>query len=905
MYENPLYEQRRNLDRQAGLALEASGKKRKHDSEEKGNKDKEEKSKHKKDKEKKESEADVEAKREEVEDNPKLSKKEEAFKPAKSQERDCYRKKDEVEKYKYTKKDDKYRHSRNEEESGKYSRRGEDDRYSREDHQYRYRRDHHERCDDRPKYGLRDEEDKPKYSPLSDFRSKYDTDQKEGNSKAEKEPFKSPEIGKPEASKADPHPKPYHLSKVLCGPSPAMRAKLRKQSLEAGKPLTATTSFGKFTWKKKENVLAKEAEKVAAEFIREDEEASQQQSVEDSFAKSVAVAKEIAQKLAGQDSGPPSWESNGANKVRPNLPTPAAVLRKMPVVTKPASLNTFLSIRPETTKVPEPSTKDIPHTKDQKALLEAKPGPVKPVARPGPMGTIPAAAKPELFEAKSLPVRSAPPVAKPVPPPWKPPGETKPALCKAEPVASEGKALLQISSPASHRVNPAPLVLKPEPVSKQYLSPDTKVTQSTLIKIVPDVAAPGVPESEQIHTVFVKPPPFLNIGDGGQKSDKLKSNLAAAKAQDLFGIFYSSMGRSGPSSITKPTTRPKTYGSSTSPLPAVHLPKQPTWLQPPSNFHLAPQSNARNSTAEVQTLPLAKVNKPNSTNSTPGAQPVTELCTSAQPDSHHSSPTNDTFQSLPPCKNSKSTKSDSHTAQAQAQPQAEAPKVATKHSEPRVQTEGEPPANVHTIPQLDLSSTSTGPQSNAKFQMVSICSLQPTLIPAPAAPPSTSQTTQAKPTSPGHTQPHNQPLSSKSESIATSQTLHAEQEPTCWSSQTSSVLQSDLQLGVDSQPEPQAKQSPKTRSKTTATKKNPPAPRPVRQTRYQTRRQQQSQSEAELTSGDSDSAASEPKHLDLPDPSSGSHSETVEACEVEPQTPENLSLPSDTSLDFESDLKFE
>ncbi|KAG7233249.1 hypothetical protein INR49_007328 [Caranx melampygus] len=325
IYENPLYEQRRNLDRQAGLSSETSGKKRKHEDDEKGSKDKEEKSKHKKekkDKEKKKEDEDPsqkeekwKGKKEEEEDRLKRSKTGEDVKNAKSLEEQwpSNSKKDEDETYKYSKKDDKYHYSKEDEErSDRY-------KYSREeDHRYRHRRDD----EDRPKYGSRDDEDKYKYNKYSDFRSKYDRERDEGKIKAQKEAFKKPELGKPagkvEVVKPEPPPKPFDPPKVLCGPSPAMRAKLRKQSAEAGKPVPAcpSTSFGKFTWKKKENVLAKVAEKVAAEFIKEDEAAVRQQqpiSVEDSFAKSMAVAKEIANKLGGQQNMPPPWVSNGAN----------------------------------------------------------------------------------------------------------------------------------------------------------------------------------------------------------------------------------------------------------------------------------------------------------------------------------------------------------------------------------------------------------------------------------------------------------------------------------------------------------------------------------------------------------------------------------------------------------------
>lgn len=400
MYENPLYEQRRNLDRQAGLTSETSGKKRKHEDDEKSNKDKEEKSKHKKekkDKEKKKEEDDAVQKedkstfKEEEDEKLKLSKKEEDFKDAKSleEEKPSYSKKDEDEKYKYSKKDDKYRYSREEEERGKYTRRDEDDRYKynrEEEYRYRYRRDEDDRYDDRPRYGPRDNEDKYKHGKYSDFRSKYDRERDEEKLKAEKEAFKKPELGKPagkpEVINPEPPQKPYDVPKILCGPSPAMRAKLRKQSLEAGKPapMAMTTSFGKFTWKKRENVLAKEAEKVAAEFIKDDEAAAEQKpvSVEDSFAQSMAVAKEIAQKLAGHT--PPPWVSNGANRgrIRPNLPAPAAVMRKTTMTGKPAPLNTFLSIRPQNTCLLGSPPKDglmslHPSTKTlnaQNALLE-------------------------------------------------------------------------------------------------------------------------------------------------------------------------------------------------------------------------------------------------------------------------------------------------------------------------------------------------------------------------------------------------------------------------------------------------------------------------------------------------------------------------------------------------------
>ncbi|XP_034408145.1 zinc finger protein 318 isoform X2 [Cyclopterus lumpus] len=900
MYENPLYEQRRNLDRQAGLASEASGKKRKHEDEDKSNKD--EKAKHKKekrDKDKKKEESDAVQKEEKIkkeEDEEKPSKKEEEFKNAKSleEERPLYSKKDEEDKFKSSKKDDKYRSSREEEERGKHSRKDDDDRhkYREEECRYRYRRDEEGRYDSRPKYGSRDDE--YKYGLYSDFRSKHD----EGKLKAEKEAFKKLEPGKTDINKPEPPPKPYDPPKILCGPSPAMRAKLRKQSLETGKPpppaVTATPSFGKFTWKKKESILAKEAEKVAAEFIKEDEAATKQNPVssEDSFAKSMAVAKEIAHKLGGQNTTPP-WVFNRANRgrIRPNLPAPAAVLRKTAMMGKPAPLNTFLSIRPQNTG---PAPKEQPLFCDgltralnaQNALLENKPQPLigapgtsdeamppPPVSRPAPLK-----AKLEPLEANSAPpvcnpappgcnpappvCNPAPPVCNPAPPGCNPappgcnpapPGcnPAPPGCNPAPPVRNPAPPVRNPAppvrnpappvrnpappgcnpappgcnpappgcNPAPPGCNPAPPGCNPAPIEAKPAPSVAKLAQPTMVKIVSDVAAPGVPEDEQTHMVFVKPPPFMNIGDGPHKSDKLKSNLAAAKAQDLFNIFYNRVGQSGASSITKPATDNSPGGSSTSrsQLPTTQAPKpQPLLLtqsQPPSEVckSLQPESQS------PQTRP----------------EPVIQI---ESVWSLQSSPT-------PP------------------------PEVVQSETQPRLN----PPAQSEA--QSAPQNQSWTPKSQSQTKPAERQPTPQTLSPANLAPQI-------------HTDPQPdqdiQPL------------LHLETHP-------------------DMAPEHPPKPGPKTRGKATPTKRTPPAPRAVRQTRSQTRyqtRQQQSQSEPELASGDFDSAASDSKGLDSSDPGSGLLLEEATPSEQDlPMmeiTPETLGLPTDmTSLDFDYDFNFE
>ncbi|KAM9847971.1 zinc finger protein 318 [Aulostomus maculatus] len=576
MYENPLYEQRRNLDRQAGLASDTSGKKRKHEDEEKGSKDKEEKNKHKKekkDKERKKEEDDglkeekPKFKKEEEEEMPKLSKKEES---------PCTNKKGEDGKYKY-KEDEKYRYSRE------------------EDSRHRYSREEDGKYDTRPRYGLMDDSDKYRIGKYSDSRSKYDRDRGEGDAKADKEASKNPELEKPVLNKQpEPPPKPYDPPKVLCGPSPAMRAKLRKQSLEAGKPAPATTSasFGKFTWKKRENVLAKEAQKIAADFIKDDEAAVKDKpmSAEDSFAKSVAFAKEIAQKLSGQSSVTPPWVSNGGSqgRIRPNLPAPAAVLRKTAMMGKPAPLNTFLSMRSQKSGVQVPPPKYNPIFPTQNNTPEAMHTTL--VSKPGIFGPRPAP-----------PVTtSAPPVSTPALP-----------LCSSAPMGSRSAPLVTTIQPVGPRLPPPvsmPTPLHSKPTSPEITLPSSnaaidKSEQSKMIKIMSDVAAPGVPESEQTQTVFVKPPPFMNMGDAGQRSEKLKSNLAAAKAKDLFDIFYSSGGRSGASSFSKPVTTDDRANGSSSKSPAHSQCKiqAKTLPQPTPEDQTAPPPQPTSSSQSPQT----------------------------------------------------------------------------------------------------------------------------------------------------------------------------------------------------------------------------------------------------------------------------------------------------------------
>lgn len=542
MYENPLYEQRRNLDRQAGLTVDASGKKRKHEDDEKGSKDKEEKTKHKKEKKDKEKKKDdndneekIRVKTEEVEkeDKAKHSKKED--------ERPSYSNKEKDESYKGSKKDDKYSYKQQDEERSDRHRHSKHD-----DSHFRY----HKSSDNKYDQSKYTNEDSYKYGKRYDFKSRYDRERDERAGFKKTEPTKP--VGKSEVNNPEAPPRPCEPPKIFCGPSPAMRAKLRKQNLEAGKPAPPSLpmTFGKFTWKKKENILAKEAEKIAADFVKEDEEAAKA-SVKVSLAKTMAVAKEIAEKLCQPTQ--PDLTGN-QEMIRPSPPVTNRFISQTNTMNKPAAPNASPSIRSNTVQEQTPQL--------NKPLI----------AQNNQWG-----GKPRQTVSKPVPLEATPPpvVSSPKPP------ESRPKLPEYRPTP------LDIKPPPPKQIftEKKPALVsdtKPPPAVAASAVPKSKPEQSKMLDLMPDVLAPGVPESEQTHTVYVKPPPFLTMSEKIYKPEKLKSNLAAAKAQDLFEIFYNSRSQAG-LSITKPNSKvdKSTIGlRTTSSLPSLEATKSPP--QPPA-----------------------------------------------------------------------------------------------------------------------------------------------------------------------------------------------------------------------------------------------------------------------------------------------------------------------------------
>lgn len=539
MYENPLYEQRRNLDRQAGLESQKNSEhKRK-----RGDDDDQEdvkKSKHSKDGGKKDLVDETKSHYSKDEEYKKENENKLKEERSKYRKDDVYKQKcikeddervkiknEEQEKTKYKKEDDeRYRFKKEEEYTYKYRKeeversRYEEDRYRNKDdnERYRYReeedRNRFRKDDDRDRYSR--EEEKPRYDKEEDKRYRYSREVEEKKSKYKDEEWvkwpkskweeaeesngkhgKKDQKGKAgffkddkestgktntKDTKAEPE-KLSELPKILCGPSPALLAKLRKKNEEGA----ARSGFGKFSLKKpQKTALEKEAERIAAQFIKEEEESVStvdDDDDKDPFTKSLAAAKSIAIKLSGKAVIPPSneWLAYNENKGSPNLPPPATPL----VIRKSFTGKQMLPNKPPTAN--EPSG-PVTGRQTQKPALSAD--------------LISKAFSGEEVQLKKQQVSSSEPVD-----------------------------MLNVSAPR------ASTTATSQPVNATQIQP---VSKECVFTLESDVAAPGVPEEEQKLTVVLRPPPQLssNTKDPSPKTLRPKT-LAAGKAKDLFDIFYS------------------------------------------------------------------------------------------------------------------------------------------------------------------------------------------------------------------------------------------------------------------------------------------------------------------------------------------------------------------------------
>ncbi|KAJ8359571.1 hypothetical protein SKAU_G00160960 [Synaphobranchus kaupii] len=303
--------------------------------------------------------------------------------------------------------------------------------------------------------------------------------------------------------------------RVICGPSPSILAKVRKRNEEAVKSSASTSAFGKFSWKKtekeKEQEYEEEKEEKAVENVTEEENDEDDSGDKEDGKSALAKAKTIAIKLSGKTIIPPSnaWvpfasaQPPLATKIRPILPAPMMVLRKSNPSSKPASLTTFLSIKPSGTN----SNKPLPVVKPQKDAV------LTPDLISKAFG-----GEEVVLKAPEVPVKTTPPSEK-------------------------------------NQKKSTPDVKKPPAKPTASAQPQEPPPPGMHMIFESDVAAPGVPVSEQTMAVVVCPPP-LHMTEGPQKNDKPKSSLAAAKAQDLYDIFYSS-GTKGGSDLLAGTKQPK------------------------------------------------------------------------------------------------------------------------------------------------------------------------------------------------------------------------------------------------------------------------------------------------------------------------------------------------------------
>uniref|UniRef100_H2ZW34 Zinc finger protein 318 n=1 Tax=Latimeria chalumnae TaxID=7897 RepID=H2ZW34_LATCH len=253
------------------------------------------------------------------------------------------------------------------------------------------------------------------------------------------------------------------------------------------------SSFGKFTWKKPEeekNGAVAAAKEVGGDGSKMKEEKAQ-----------AGKMKTIEIKLSGKTMIPHTspWMPVGTTsitttqaKIRPNLPVPAIILRKSGTasVSKPAPLNTFLSIRPPGAS----SAKPLPVVKEN--------------------------TKQDLLLAPDIISKAFG-------------GEE--VVLKGSGIDMEKKDVLPpAEKPKSATVVPPPTV------------PPAAVVPLAAAK--PKESAPGVSEMDQtdqtlLHVPVRPPPPSQNFSDPTKKSEKPKSCLATANAKDLYDIFYSSISK--------------------------------------------------------------------------------------------------------------------------------------------------------------------------------------------------------------------------------------------------------------------------------------------------------------------------------------------------------------------------
>ncbi|XP_038616787.1 zinc finger protein 318 [Tachyglossus aculeatus] len=315
--------------------------------------------------------------------------------------------------------------------------------------------------------------------------------------------------------------------------------------------------FGKFTWKKQQERGEEEKAPGAAPSPTKEEVGDGGKDKEDGKIQAGKV-KPIEIKLSGKTVIPhtspwtPVTASSTQAKIRPNLPIPTMVLRKsgLATVSKPAPLNTFLSIKSSGT-----TAKPLPVVKESTADVLLPPDIISKA-----FGGEEVILKGSPEEAKKAEKSEPTPFSEQLPPPPPPPPPPLP-FGTAQPVAIQSPprptSTLVLSKPTPC-LPPTPSAQGPDATPPQSL-PATVLPPLQPAPIPSDDVAPGVSESDRdqsLLSLLVRPPPPLSrvFGDQAKKVEKRNSCLAAANAKDLYDIFYSSSGKGAPESKLGPVT---------------------------------------------------------------------------------------------------------------------------------------------------------------------------------------------------------------------------------------------------------------------------------------------------------------------------------------------------------------
>uniref|UniRef100_A0A2D4I2X5 C2H2-type domain-containing protein n=2 Tax=Micrurus lemniscatus lemniscatus TaxID=129467 RepID=A0A2D4I2X5_MICLE len=336
----------------------------------------------------------------------------------------------------------------------------------------------------------------------------------------------------------------------------------KEERKEESEKESKLTTFGKFSWRKSDRDEKNQGKDIA---VSKEESSEEGKDKENKSQSGKQNSKPIAIKLSGKTVIPhtspwtPVVSSSSQTKIRPNLPIPVMVLRKTAVTTvsKPAPLNTFLSIKSSgTTAKPLPVVKegnpDIVLPPD--IISKAFGGEV--VVLKGSQEDIKQEAEECEHESETKAVEHAN-VTKAQ--------EHAEVVAKAQVKARELAAMVK-EQDVSHMTKaneqslerpyrrPPLLPLPPGPPLSLSVpqpppivfAPPPPLPPKQLV-ILADDMAPGVSEDDKnILEVPMCPrplPPPAVFGEHVKKLKKNNSSLAAGNAKDLYDIFYNSSGR--------------------------------------------------------------------------------------------------------------------------------------------------------------------------------------------------------------------------------------------------------------------------------------------------------------------------------------------------------------------------